>query len=282
MKPLSWRLFKVGHCRQLERLTCTSAPWRFCSFPALATLITHPDHGYILFDTGYAPKFFEETRSFPERAYRLVTPVSLAPQESLLQQLNAAGISASEISTVVLSHFHADHISGVCDFPSARIFCSRAGWNFIRDIGRFAGVRRGLIRGLLPDDLTQRTTFFEALHATSLHRDMAPFEHGYDVFGDASLLAIPLPGHAEGQHGLAWVEPSGRTVFLVADAAWSTESIRKCVPPMKITGKLLHHTSDYGVSLRKLHTLHVRNRDLHLIPSHCRERQNELAGSSDA
>jgi glyoxylase-like metal-dependent hydrolase (beta-lactamase superfamily II) len=280
MKPLEWKLFKVGHCRQLERLTCRTAPWGFCNFPALVALITHPDKGHILFDTGYSQKFFAETQTFPERAYRYATPVSLSPHESLRHQLAAAGIAQQDIRAVVLSHFHADHIAGVSDFPTAKIFCAKDGWDAIRTMGRFAGVRRGMIRGLLPNDFSQRVIFFGDLATCSLPRFLAPFERGYDLFGDGSLVAVPLPGHATGQFGLCFSGPDRRQVFLIADSAWSMEAVRNFTMPMKIANTLLHHTPAYAETLRGLHTLHGQNRDILIVPSHCRERQAELTAAA--
>lgn len=273
-------MFKVGHCRQIERLSCRAAPWHFCNFPALAGLISHPQEGHVLFDTGYSPKFFEETRNFPERAYRMATPVSLQPRENLAVQLSARGIDPGEIRAIILSHFHADHISGVVDFPHAALLCATAGWEAIKNTGRFSGVRRGLIPGLLPDDFARRARFIEDLKIVPLPLDLAPFETGYDLFGDNSLIAVSLPGHADGQFGLCFSDTDGQKVFLVADAAWSMQAVRDNAPPMKIADRMLHHTTAYPETLRNLHNLHLRNSEVLIVPSHCRERQTELIGAS--
>lgn len=276
MQGLDWRVLKVGHCRQIERLSCRTAPWRSCNFPALVTLVTHPDRGHIVFDTGYSARFFATTRRFPERAYGIVTPVTLASGEALAEQLSASGIAPGDVRTIVVSHFHADHIAGLVDFPSAAIVCARDGANVIRSIGRWAGVRRGLLAGLLPSDFAQRATFVEDLPTIALAPDLLPFERGWDLFGDGRLVIIPLPGHADGQLGLLFTGADGRNVFLVADASWSTDAIRHNTPPMWIAHRLLHHSADYLPTLARLHQLQARNRDVLIVPSHCRERQQEL------
>lgn len=276
MPGLEWRMFKVGHCRQIERLSCRTAPWRFCNFPALVGLITHPAEGHILFDTGYAPRFFETTARFPERAYRLATPATLPPHERLSEQLARQGIAVADIRAIVVSHFHADHIAGVGDFPRAAIVCARAGFDAIRSVGRIAGVRRGLIPSLLTTDVEARTRFVEELPTISLPADMAPFERGHDLFGDGRLVAISLPGHADGQLGLTFTGGDGRKVFLIADAAWSIDAVRHNTLPMRLADRLVHHTTDYPATLHRLHQLQTQNSDVLIVPSHCRQRQREL------
>jgi glyoxylase-like metal-dependent hydrolase (beta-lactamase superfamily II) len=273
---VEWQMLKVGHCRQIERLSCHTAPWRLCNFPALAGLITHPSDGPILFDTGYSQRFFEATQWFPERSYRMMTPVTLPPHEHLPDQLARRGIAVADIRTIIISHFHGDHIAGLRDFPQATILCAREGLHTMRSVGRFAGVRRGLIPALLPDDFDSRARFVEDRPVIDLPAGLAPFERGYDLLGDKSIIAIPLPGHADGQFGILFTARDNRTVFLIADAAWSTDAVRHFVPPMQVAHQLVHHTSDYLVTLERLHSLQTRNPELMIVPSHCRQRQAEL------
>lgn len=280
MKRLAFRMFKIGHCRQIEKLSCRTAPWRGCNFPALVTLITHPGHGHILFDTGYAPAFFTATARFPERLFRMVTPVTLPDEEILATQLTRAGIAVGDVRTLVLSHFHPDHMAGLADFPHARVLCARDGFDAIRSASRWSGLRQGMITLLLPPGTSDRTRFFEDLPAIPLPDRFAPFERGYDIVGDGSLIAVPLPGHALGQYGLIFSAPDGRDVFLVADAAWSTDAVRHNTMPMAIAGHLLHHTRAYPRTLAALHSLLTRHAELLMAPSHCREQQAALTGNT--
>jgi glyoxylase-like metal-dependent hydrolase (beta-lactamase superfamily II) len=61
----------------------------------------------------------------------------LAPTTGdLLKNLSAEGIAAEEITTVILTHSHPDHIGGVLDtsgepaFPNARNVMSKTEWDF--------------------------------------------------------------------------------------------------------------------------------------------------------
>ena len=45
---------------------------------------------------------------------------------------------------------------------------------------------------------------------------------GFDLFGDGSLLAVPLPGHALGHFGLVWPE---KGLLYAVDAQWLLRAI---------------------------------------------------------
>src|SRR5690606_25339194 len=112
---------------------------------ALVGLILHETFGPILFDTGYHRRFFTATEAFPERLYRLMTPVRYDEAESLEIQLSRLGLASQDIAGVFVSHFHGDHIAGLRAFPKAHIFCAREGLDRIRQGSRFTRVRQGLL-----------------------------------------------------------------------------------------------------------------------------------------
>ena len=103
-------------------MTRRGAPWRTVRFPSGFAFLHHASEGAVLFDTGYSARFHSETRGFPGSLYAHMTPVHLEDAETAQSQLAAAGISASDVRHVVLSHFHADHIAGLRDFPAARVW----------------------------------------------------------------------------------------------------------------------------------------------------------------
>ncbi|WP_237642514.1 MBL fold metallo-hydrolase [Stenotrophomonas panacihumi] len=270
MTLLDWRLYEAGHCRHPELATRRGGSLRTCTFPALVSLLRHPRHGWILFDTGYSAHFLRATRAFPERLYRMVTPVHLQEGESLVAQLARDGIGPRDIAWVVVSHLHGDHIGGLADFPHARIACAREAWDDLHARPRLDALRLGLLPGLVAGVAPRSLQWFEDLPAGSPPAPLQGFGRSFDLFGDGSLLLVPLPGHAAGHYG-ALFEAAGGPVFLVADASWSSQAIRDNVPPPAVVTGWLGDTAAWRDTLARLHALHHAWPALRLVPSHCHE-----------
>ncbi|MBW7477210.1 MBL fold metallo-hydrolase [Paenibacillus oenotherae] len=263
-------LFSAGYCKQLEAISIRGGKWRSMAFPAIFGCIEHPYWGLILFDTGYSSHFFRASDAFPYRLYRWTTPVTYSEGQSALHQLKQRGYRAEDIRYIFLSHFHADHVGGLRDFPNARIICSAAAYESVAGLQGFAAVKKAFLPDLMPDDIKDRLTLLGPSALCSLPASLAPFTHGYDVMGDGSLLAIDLPGHAVGQLGLYMVDRHGAAYLLGADASWSARAIRESRLPHPIAFALFD-SSAYKETFRKLEELHHNQPRLQMIFSHCHE-----------
>jgi glyoxylase-like metal-dependent hydrolase (beta-lactamase superfamily II) len=272
-------LLAAGCCRHPEAMTRRGAPWKAHRFPSVFGLIVHRTGGAILFDTGYAPRFDAATRRFPERLYRWLTPVTIPPGDTARAQLATLGIAADDVTTVVVSHFHADHVAGLRDFPGAAIVCSAAAWNAVRGLGRLPGLRRGFLRDLMPDDVAARVRFVEDCAEVELAAQFAPFRTGRDLFGDGSALTMPLPGHMEGHIGLLLPHAPDGPTFFIGDAAWSHAAYEDGVPPPTATTALLGDTASYLETLRALGELHRANPRVRIVPSHAQPPATALRSS---
>lgn len=87
------------------------------------------------------------TRNLVFRLYRRVTPVYFDPQQALVRQLSATGLAAKDVDAIILSHFHADHIAGLRDFPDVSCICSGEGWRQVRTLRGVTALRQPLCRG---------------------------------------------------------------------------------------------------------------------------------------
>lgn len=269
--PVKLHLLRVGACRHLECMAARGGRWAMMDFPALCGLIRHPAHGWILYDTGYAEHFFTATEQLPERLYRSFLPVDLPPSERLATQLAERGLTTADIGTVIVSHYHGDHIAGLRDFPQARFFALRKDTEqFLALTGkRWRATLQAYLPGLLPEDFPQRVQAADDCALVGLPSWLQPFASGFDLLGDGSLIAVPLPGHSHGQLGLFLPDAGGRPVFLIGDAAWSLPFLREGRLPSRLVAMITPDRRRYAQTFLGLHALALREPALALLPSHC-------------
>lgn len=270
-------LLKVGHCQHPECAALRVGGRRAIDFPALVGLVEHPQRGLMLYDTGYSPHFHEATRRFPECLYRMLTPVTLPPEEELLAQLESRGIRASDIERIFISHFHADHVAGLRDFPQAIFIATRAERTLCERKGRVGRLRRAYLRELLPEDLEQRLQYADTMPQVPLSAAWSPFEAAHDLLGDASILGIDLPGHAASQLGVAF--HAEEPVLLIGDACWKIEGLVRDKKPSRLAYVLFDNSEAYNATFAKLRALHLSARAPLIIPSHCITTWRERGGS---
>ncbi|MFC5475104.1 MBL fold metallo-hydrolase [Paraherbaspirillum soli] len=246
--------FRVGHCTHPSCMVLKGSGIKSRCFPSRAYLI-ETSRGLYLWDTGYADRFREATAQGVFKLYAWITPVVFDAHESLQGQLRAYGVSPKDIHTLVLSHFHADHIAGMRDFPAARLLCSAPGWEAVRHLSGVKAVRQAFVPALLPADIEARLEFVERYPESALASELAPFEHGWDITGTGEIIIVNLPGHAIGHLGAFVREDHGWTL-LASDAAWVADSYQQLRGPSELSFLIQHNRKDYYDTLRKLHALH--------------------------
>lgn len=287
--PLPFTLDVAGHCTHPGRVTRPDASWRPLRFPALFGVIEHPREGVVLVDTGYAPRFDEVTARFPARLYRLLTPMTLGRGETAVERLAARGIAADDVRTIVVTHFHADHVAGLRDFPRARIVFAASAWAAVARLRGLAAVRKAYLPALLPDDFHARADALDDTRALRpLPPALAPFDRGVDILGDGTLWGVPLPGHAAGQLGVyveastsattgtgpvrtgATTSPIAGPTLIAADAAWHSDSIRRPHDLHPLARLLSPDHRAWRATLDRLHAL-ASGDAVRVVPLHCAE-----------
>lgn len=265
MTDVEVSLLTAGSCRHPAGVARRGAGRRPVDFPALVAVIRHPQHGVVLFDTGYTPRFFAETARFPASVYARATPVRCAPHDTAAAQLRRQGVDPEDVTHVVVSHFHADHVGGARDFPRARFLHRRGALERLRRAPALARLRHGFLPGLLPADLAARATHVEDLPRTAPLGGLGP---GFDLLGDGSLVGVPLPGHQEGHLGLHVPEVD---LLLVGDAVWSSRAVSHLELPHPVVRLITHDWRAYRETVTALHDLQRDRPGLLVVPSHCAE-----------
>jgi glyoxylase-like metal-dependent hydrolase (beta-lactamase superfamily II) len=275
---LKVKFLEAGYCTHPEAIVIKGGRWKNTAFPSLFALIVHPQYGNILFDAGYSERFFQETKHFPFRLYALTTPVYFKkPEDSAVYKLQKQGIEAAEIKYIIISHFHADHIGGLLDFPNAQFICFDSAYQTVKNLRGISALKAGFLSGLLPNNFAERAIFAEDKQMISLPPKYAPFDKAIDLLGDGSLLAVELPGHATGQLGLFFSDADNQDYFLIADACWLSRAYQEFVLPHPITKLIFSNQQQYTDTLSKIHQLYKLNPYVKIIPTHCPNVFNQLS-----
>ncbi|WP_340022952.1 MBL fold metallo-hydrolase [Paenibacillus sp. FSL K6-1096] len=268
--PVELSILSAGYCLHPERLTLRGGSLKPVAFPAGYALIRHPEHGPILFDTGYSARFFQETARLPASLYRRITPVVYREEESAVRRLQEGGIAPGDVRYVVLSHFHADHIGGVRDFPQAQFIYLQKSYDAVSGLGPVRATKAGFLPGLLPEDFSLRSLPVDQASAKCPLPEGLPFTEAYDLLGDGSLLAVELSGHAAGMIGL-FVSTAMHDYLLCADTVWSSRAFRENRRPHPAAGIIMSSRAEYRLNFERLCRIHEELPALRIVPSHCRE-----------
>ena len=124
----------------------------------------------------------------------------------LASMLGAAGYSADQVDTVVLTHFHPDHIGGLMEegnslFPNARYVIPEAEYAFWTSPDRMGTKAEGVAK------LTEANVVPHAEKATFI-------KDGADVA--TGITAVGTPGHTPG-HTAYLIESGGKPFLLWGD-----------------------------------------------------------------
>jgi glyoxylase-like metal-dependent hydrolase (beta-lactamase superfamily II) len=124
----------------------------------------------------------------------------------------AAGFDPKAVDTVVISHFHADHVNGLLTadgtpaFPNAEVLVPAVEYKFWMDDGEMSRATPGRMQNLFKNN----RNIFE----TGLKKKVTPYEWGKEVA--PGLLAVESVGHTPGHTSYVLSSGSGK-VFIQSD-----------------------------------------------------------------
>jgi len=150
----------------------------------------------VVFDTGTGEANFERSKGSAGQFHR---------------NLKASGIDRDQVDTVVISHFHADHISGLLTadnkpaFAKAEILVPAAEWKYFMDDAELAKQTTDRMKGVFA---TVRKVF------DALGRKVTPYEADKEVA--PGITSVSTPGHTPGHMSFV-VASGGSKMFLQGD-----------------------------------------------------------------
>lgn len=200
--------------------------------PVFAYLVEHPQKGLLLLDTGLHPSFTQRrTGNFGWLLGRIVKVRSEVGQD-VVTQLEKIRIRPNEIRSIILSHLHLDHASGLPLFSGNKGLAVYADEGEIRAVNAPFSLFQGYIKNHLNGFTPQAIRFTNAV---------APFDRVCDILEDGSVFVISTPGHTPGHISII-LNMDGGPFLLTFDAAHRKANIDEGIPPK----------GDYSLALKSI------------------------------
>jgi glyoxylase-like metal-dependent hydrolase (beta-lactamase superfamily II) len=162
-----------------------------------APLVINTGGKLVVIDTGNGP---------------LVKANSKGASGQFADNMAAAGFDPKAVDTVVISHFHGDHVNGLLTaegtpaFPNAEVLVPATEWKFWMDDGEMSRATPGRMQGLFKNN----RNVFDA----GLKKKVTPYEWGKEVA--PGLLAVETVGHTPGHTSYVLSSGAGK-VFIQSD-----------------------------------------------------------------
>ena len=223
--------------------------------PVVSFLAEHPSAGPILIDTGFHSAVAVDAKQGMGRLGGLLfKELRMEAEDAVPGQLRRMGINPGDVKTVVMTHLHSDHASGIAEFPGATFVVSSAEWEAAAK-GREID---GYIKRQFDHAFDYRTLDFEGSDAESF----AGFGRAFDLFGDGSVRMAFTPGHTHG-HCSVVLRLAGREALICGDAAYTMRTIEESHLPFKMADE--HR---FRRSLKEIQLYMEQTPDAVVIPGH--------------
>jgi N-acyl homoserine lactone hydrolase len=178
--------------------------------PIWVMIIEHPE-GIFVIDTGENsnindPDYFNFAGRIVKWFNTTQYKFRVDREEEIDRQLQALGIPADKIKTVILTHLHLDHIDGLRHFPNTPILVSKAEWE--RPYGDLPQLYPSWFNPELVD-LNEKYEVFDKCHYVTRAKD---------------IMLVQTPGHTW-HHCSVILRTESCHVFFGADICYSQNQI---------------------------------------------------------
>jgi N-acyl homoserine lactone hydrolase len=190
------------------------------------------DEGWVLIDTGLNPDILRDP-ALRAAHYTSATVACVPTGDPLLRQIEAAGLSLSNLALCAISHLHCDHGGGLRHLVGGPPIAIQ------RREHAFAMEEAGLEHAYFRSDY-DRTGL--AWHLVEGEVELAP-----------GLRALPTFGHTPGHQSFVVELPGSGTIVLACDAADLRRNIDDVIPCGETTHEAL--ADEASRSIERLHVL---------------------------
>jgi N-acyl homoserine lactone hydrolase len=139
----------------------------------------------------------------------------VTPEQELPAAMAAAGLALEDVSEVVLTHAHGDHIDGLVHV-TGRVLINETELRYLHSAA--PRVMRRVLRQPLPAGFAPEPFGLDGGPFGAFARSRA-------LSDDGRIVAVDTPGHTPGHISVICVDDSGRHVMLAGDATDSLEQL---------------------------------------------------------
>jgi glyoxylase-like metal-dependent hydrolase (beta-lactamase superfamily II) len=185
-----------------------NARWPSKLKTGMVCLLIETDQGLALLDTGLGLDDYANP-SWMTRLFRMITVMPFDRDQAAINQVGKMGYKPDDIKHIILTHMHFDHISGLPDFPCAKIHVHRTEYEAFTG----GGLKRWTELAYLPRYIAHRPEFI-------LHDKVNSKWYDFDAIRlpfEPEMYFIPLFGHSRGHCGVA-INTSSGWFFHAGDA----------------------------------------------------------------
>jgi N-acyl homoserine lactone hydrolase len=254
-----------GRLARLRALGVGVRASRWARVPCPAFLIRHPSAGPVMVDTGLHPSVSTKPAANLGRIAAAHARPHLAPGEDLAAQLRRRNLEARAIRTVIMTHLHMDHASGMSELHGAAFILTVDEWRAATTVRR--PLLHGYRRSHYDYAFDYRTVSYDGPRIASY----STFGRTFDLFGDGSVRLLSLPGHTLGHQGVL-CRLTDRDLVIAGDAAYTYGQLTSAPFPPRAEDP---HT--YRRSLQELRLFHRQFPQAAIIPGHDAEHWETLA-----
>lgn len=212
---------KVGSCNVKESLVIKGGRKITMEFPVNVYLIQHPECGPILVDGGFDKGIHKKY------LYKKVLGVVFRPKDSLELGLEKLGYRFEDIKTLIITHFHEDHIGNLPQLKHATVYTHSA-YCKRKELKEFSVLR--------------------AVHCKDYFEDIG-------FYGEKlcnGIRLINLEGHAKGMLGLVLDK---KRLILASDAGWRHDWLSQLSQYTALAKLIQYNFRQYLNKLEQLQTL---------------------------
>ena len=194
---------------KVHHLNCGTMRPRGLDLVSHVLLVETDGGGLVLVDSGYGLDDVTDPGRRLGAVRHLIKPV-LDPDETAARQIERLGFRREDVRHIVVTHFDADHIGGISDFPGAQVHVTAAEAN-----GAVHAPSRGERRRYRAAQWAHGPKLVEHGPGGERWRGFAAARELDSVA--PGIVLVPLPGHTRG-HACVAVDTGSRWILHAGDA----------------------------------------------------------------